>query len=181
MESNDDDLSALREAEQARDDLAADLVVPPGYDVTIGAAVAFQIATTAVGLTVDHAWARTLLAVGVAVFGVVAGLQIIRFRRLNGVSVRGFVSRVILGSAITATVGEILAIVTAYLAALRDLWWLVVLIALAGGLVYVLSGRRWLRAYREQPDRLGPGESVLWLALVVAVAVAGLTLLVIGS
>jgi hypothetical protein len=181
MESNDDERTALRDAEQARDELAADLVVPPGHDVVIGAAVAFQVATTAVGLTVDHAWARTLLAVGLAVFGLVAAVQIIRFRRLNGVSVRGFVSRVILGSAIPATVGEIVAVVAAYLAAVRDLWWLVVPIALAGGLVYVLSGRRWLRAYRQRPDRLGPGESALWLALVVAVAVAGLTLLVIGS
>src|SRR5262245_47709806 len=47
-------------------------------------------------------------------------------------------------------------------------WWLVILGSGAGGLVYVLSARRWLRAYRNESARLGPGESVLWLALLVA-------------
>ncbi|MBF4764756.1 hypothetical protein ISU07_16610 [Nocardioides islandensis] len=178
MES-DDELTALRDAERARDQLAADLVVPPRFDEAIGAAVAFQIATSVVALTVDQTWARSLLPVGVVAFGVVAALQVLRFRRLNGVRVRGFVSRVILGSATTASFGYAVALVSAYVAALRDLWWLVGLAAVAGGVVYVLSGRRWLRAYRREPDRLGPGESALWLALVVVFAVAALVLLVL--
>jgi hypothetical protein len=132
-----------------------------------------------VGLTVDHTWARSLLPAGVVAFGVVAALQVLRFRRLNGVRVRGFVSRVILGSATTASFAYAVALVSAYVAALRDLWWLVGLAAVAGGVVYVLSGRRWLRAYRREPDRLGPGESALWLALVVVFAVAALVLLVL--
>ena len=49
----------------------------------------------------------------------------------------------------------------------------------AAGVVYVLSGRRWLRAYRQEPARLGAGESTLWIALAVALAVAGLVLLVL--
>lgn len=171
--------AALHDAERARDGLAADLVVPRGYDVAIGAAVAFQIATSVIGLTVEDAWARSLLAVGVVVFGVVAAFQVTRFRRLNGVQVRGFVSRVILGSAMTASFGYGVALVAAYVAALRDLWWLAGLAALAGGVVYVLSGRRWLRAYRREPGRLGPGESALWLGLLVLAAVAGLVLLVL--
>jgi hypothetical protein len=69
--------------------------------------------------------------------------------------------------------------VVAYVAALRGLAWLVALAAVAGGVVYVLSGRRWLRAYRREPDRLGPGESALWLGVLAFVAVAGLVLLVL--
>ena len=60
-----------------------------------------------------------------------------------------------------------------------SLWWLAALISVAGGVVYVLSGRRWLRAYRQEPARLGAGESTLWLALAVGLAVAGLVLLVL--
>ncbi len=175
------DAAALYDAERARDDLAADLVVPPGYDLVIGAAVAVQIASSVVGLTVDHAWARTVLVVGNLAFGVVAVLQIVRFRRLNGVRVQGFVSRVILGSAMTASFGYAAALVGAYVAALRDLWWLAGLAALAGGLLYVLSGRRWLRAYRKEPARLGRAESALWMALLVGLAAAGLVLLVTQS
>ena len=53
------------------------------------------------------------------------------------------------------------------------------LVSVAGGVVYVLSGRRWLRAYRQEPARLGAGESTLWVALAVGLAVAGLVLLVL--
>ena len=172
------DAAALHDAERARDELAADLVVPRGYDLAIGAGVAVQIITSVIGLTVEDAWARTLLAVGNAAFGVVAVLQIVRFRRLNGVRVQGFVSRVILGSAMTASFGYAAALVAAYVAALRELWWLAGLAALSGGLVYVLSGRRWLRAYRREPGRLGRAESALWMAVLVGLAVAGLVLLV---
>src|SRR5690242_17288272 len=104
MESRDD-LAALRDAERARDALAADIRIPAGQDLAIGAAVALQIITSVVGLTVDDAWARTVLVLGNAIFGLVALLQVVRFRRLNGVQIQGFVSRVILGSAMTASLG----------------------------------------------------------------------------
>ena len=67
----------------------------------------------------------------------------------------------------------------AYAAAVRDLWWLVGVAAVAGGVVYVLSGRRWLRAYRREPARLGVAESALWLALAISLAAAGLVLLLV--
>ena len=51
---------------------------------------------------------------------------------------------------------------------------------MCGGVVYVLSGRRWLRAYRREPARLGTGESTLWIALAISLAVAGLALLVLN-
>ena len=178
MES-DDTAAALRDAEQARDELAGSVVFPRGHDLAIGAAVAVQIATTALGLAVDEPWARWALAGGLVLFGLVAALQLWRFARLNGVRLRGFASKVVFGSATTASFGEVVALVVAYAAAARDLWWLTALAALGGGLVYVLSGRRWLRAYRQEPARVGAGESTLWVALVVGLAVAGLVLLVL--
>lgn len=181
MESNElpADLAALDEAERARDELARDVVFPRGHDVAIGAAVAVQIVTTAIGLSVDAPWARWALVGGVLVFGLVAAAQLWRFARLNGVRVAGFASRVVFGAATTASLGYAVAAVVAYTAAAQDVWWLTVVAAAGGGLVYVLSGRRWLRAYRQEPARLGRGESALWLALAVALAVAGLVLLVL--
>jgi hypothetical protein len=95
------------------------------------------------------------------------------------VRVGGFASKVVFGSATTASFGYVVALVVAFAAAAQDLWWLTALAAVCGGLVYVLSGRRWLRAYRREPARLGAGESTLWVALAVVLAVAGLVLLVL--
>jgi hypothetical protein len=178
MES-DDTAAALRDAEQARDQLAGSVVFPPGHDLAIGAAVAVQIATSALGVYVDEPWARWALAGGVLLFGLVAALQLWRFVRLNGVRISGFASKVIFGSAITASFGYVVALVVAYAATAQGMWWLTALAALCGGVVYVLSGRRWLRAYRREPARLGAGESVLWVALALVLAVAGLVLLVL--
>jgi len=181
MESNDlpADLASLRDAELARDELAGSVVFPRGHDLAIGAAVTVQVATTALGLAVDQAWARWALAGGVVLFGVVAAAQLWRFARLNGVRIGGFASKVVFGSAATASFGYAIAMVVAYAAAARDVWWLTGLAAVGGGLVYVLSGRRWLQGYRHEPARLGAAESTLWVALVVALAVAGLVLLVL--
>ena len=89
MES-DDTAAALRDAELARDELAGSVVFPRGHDLAIGAAVAVQIATSALGLYVDEPWARWALAGGLVLFGLVAALQLWRFVRLNGVRIRGF-------------------------------------------------------------------------------------------
>ena len=178
MESENDG-AALAAAEAARDRLAGEVQVPRWQDESIAAAVAVQIATTALVPAVDEAWARWALVGGVVLFGLVAWLALWRFSRLNGVRIGGFASRVVFGTTSTASFGYAVALVIAFVAALRDLWWLVAVAAIAGGLAYVLGGRRWLRAYRQQPARLGPGESALWLALLLALALAGLVLLVI--
>ena len=178
MESGSD-AEALRDAERARDEWAEAVVLPRGHDVAIGGAVAVQVATTAIGLAVDAPWALWALVGGLVLFGVVATIQLWRFTRLNGVRVGGFASRVVLGTATTASLAEGVSLVGAYAAAVRDLWWLVGLISVAGGVVYVLSGRRWLRAYRKEPARSGAGESTLWVALAVGLAVVGLVFLVV--
>jgi len=176
---NGSDAEALRDAERARDAWAEAVVLPRGHDVAIGGAVAVQVATTAIGLSVDEPWALWALVGGLVLFGVVAAIQLWRFTRLNGVRVGGFASRVVFGTATTASLAEGVSLVGAYAAAVRDLWWLVALISVAGGVVYVLSGRRWLRAYRQEPARFGAGESTLWVALAVGLAVAGLVFLVL--
>jgi hypothetical protein len=178
MESGSD-AEALRDAERARDAWAEAVVLPRGHDLAIGGAVAVQVATTAIGLTVDAPWALWALAGGLVLFGVVAAIQLWRFTRLNGVRVGGFGSRVVFGTATTASLAEGVSLVGAYAAAVRDLWWLVALISVAGGVVYVLSGRRWLRAYRREPARIGAGESTLWVALALGLAVVGLVFLVL--
>ena len=174
------DAEALRDAELARDELAASVNLPPGYDLAIGAAVAVQIATMAVGLFVDEPWGPWAIAAGLVLFGVVAVVQLWRFTRLNGVRVRGFAAKVVFGSAVTASFGEAVALIVACVAAAQGLWWLTGVASVCGGVVYVLSGRRWLRAYRQEPARLGVGESTLWIALAIALAVAGLVLLVLN-
>ena len=113
-------------------------------------------------------------------FGVVAAVQLWRFTRLNGVRVRGFAARVVFGTADHGLAsGRPSRRSWRTSPPSASLWWLMVLASVAGGVVYVLSGRRWLRAYRQEPARLGAGESALWIALAVALAVAGLVLLVL--
>jgi hypothetical protein len=149
--------------------------------VWIGAAVALQVGTAAVGIVVGSAWALSLLAAGVLLFGLVAGVQLYRFRRLNGIWLHGFASRAVLGSATVASVAYAVALAAAVTAAFQDLWWLVGLCALAGGLAYALSGRRWLRAYRAEPVANARGESAVLLCLLAILAVVGLGLLVVST
>src|SRR5690242_21868232 len=95
-------------------------------------------------------------------------VQLARFRRLNGVRLGGFVSRVVLGSATGASVSYPLALGAAIWAAYGGRWWLVALWSSVGGAAYALSGRWWMRAYRGDPAVHARGESLAWLALVTA-------------
>src|SRR4051794_839001 len=108
----DEASAALLDAEAMRATLADRIVTPSWFFVSLGVAIAVQIATVAVGLgdkpaldagEVGAAW---LVAVGVAVFAAVAGVQLARFRRLNGVWLGGFASRVVLGTATAAAVSS---------------------------------------------------------------------------
>jgi hypothetical protein len=182
MESSRDRLSptdgagALREAEASRAALADGIAMPPGFSLTLGAAIAVQIATTAVGLGDDRPW---LLLGGLALFGMVAAVQLAWFRAANGVWLGGFASRVVLGTGTTASLSYMLALGAALWAAFAGHWWMVAMCALAGGAAYALSGVRWLRAYREQPALHARGESAAALLLLTLVALAGLALLVL--
>src|SRR5690349_9127131 len=97
--------AALADAESGRDRLAGQVVVPPLFLPSLGAAIAVQIATAAVGVAVMEPWAVWLLIAGVAVFVGVSAFQLIAFRRLNGIWLGGMVSKVFGGTATQATLG----------------------------------------------------------------------------
>jgi len=144
---------ALAEAEASRTMLARGVVLPPWFDAAVGAAITVQIATTALGLADIGGWAGWLLPAGVAVFVLVAGMELARFRRLIGVWLGGFASRVVGGTATAASTSYVLSLGAAVWAAFDRAWWLVALCAAAGGVAYACSGRRWLRTYLAEPGR----------------------------
>ena len=172
--------AALQAAETSSNQLAEALALPRWFHGSIGAAVAVQIATTAVGLGVDAGWAKALLGSGVVVFAVVAGVQLARLRARNGIWVGGLASRVVFGTASTASTAYVLALGAAIWAAFGDEWWLVAVCALAGGAGYAVSGVRWMRNYRGDPARHSRGESALLLAVLAVPVFAGIVLLVAG-
>jgi hypothetical protein len=111
----------------------------------------------------------------------VAAVQLVRFRRLNGVWVGGLASRVVFGSDPTASTVHLLAMGAAIWAAFEDRWWLVGLCAIAGGIGYALAGVRWMRSYRGDPAAHSRGESALLLIALVVVLFAGAVLLLVGA
>ena len=170
--------AALSEADASRARVADAITMPSWFDASLGAAVAVHLAATAVGVAEERIGT---LAAGLAVFAAVAGVQLVRFRRLNGVWLGGFASRVVFGTSPAASISEAAGLAGAIWAAYAEAWWLVALCSVAGGVGYALSGRRWLRAYRAEPEDHARGESPALLALVVAIAVAGIVVLVLNS
>jgi hypothetical protein len=166
--------AALTAAETSRAGLAGRIATPSWFFTSMGVVIAVQIATTAAGLGDGDGVA---LAVGLALFAIVAGVQLARFRRLNGVWLGGFASRVVLGTGTAASLSYAIALGAAIWAATGGRWWLVALWSVVGGAAYALSGRRWMRTYRADPAVHGRGESLVWLALLVVIAIAGLVVL----
>ena len=169
---------ALTEAEASRTTLAHAIETPSWCFTSLGAAIAVQIGLAAVGFADG---ALLPVAAGLAVFAAVAGVQLARFRRRNGVWLGGFASRVVLGSAAPASIASAIALAAAIWAAAGEHWWLVALWSAAGGAGSALGGRRWLRTYRAEPAAHGRGESAAWLALVALAAVGGALLLAAGA
>ncbi len=170
--------AALLDAEAARATLAGQIATPSWFFASISVAIAVQIATTAAGLGDDAPW---LIVAGLAAFAVVAGVQLARFRRINGVWLGGFASRVVLGTATAASVAYTVALGAAIWAASGERWWLVALWSVVGGAAYALSGVRWMRRYRGDPEAHARGESLAWITLMTAAAVGGLAMLVLNA
>ena len=183
MESSDlpADLTVLRDAERARDELAASIALPRAHDGIIGTCVALNVMSFAIATVVDEPWAFGCLVVQLVLWWLVALVEMWRFSRLNGVRVSGYAHKVVLGNTPMAAVGFFAALGAAHLAGAQGLWWLVGVTAVAGALVWVHGGRRWLRAYRADAGRLGaPKETGPWmlaLATVLAVAMGVLVVL----
>lgn len=168
--------TALRDAEAARAALAERIVTPPWFFASLAAAIAVQIATTALGLGDERPW---VLIVGLVAFAAVAAVQLARFRAANGVWLGGLASRVVLGTATSASIAYVAALAAAIWAAFDDHEWLVAVCALLGGAAYAWSGRRWLAEYRSDPAAHARGESLAVLAALAVVALAGLAALVV--
>ena len=154
--------------------------MPSWFFASLGAAIAVQIASTAVGVADPSSWKLAALASGIAVLVAVAGVQLARFRQLNGVRLGGLLSRVVLGTGTLASASYAVTAMAAILGAFDKRWWLVATSSIIGGALYALNGRRWLRAYRTEPALHARGESLTWLALLTGVAaLAGLALLLL--
>jgi hypothetical protein len=176
----EDAAAALVEAEASRTHLAGTLVLPSFFYAAIGAAIAVQIATTAFTIADDRVWALAIRPGGVALFVLVAAIQLVRFRQLNGVRLGGLASRVVLGTATAASISYAFAIGGSAWAGFNRMWWLAAVCAVAGGAAYALSGLRWWRRYQGDPASHSRGESAGLIATLGAVAVVGLVLLVLG-
>lgn len=177
--TRDEAAAALAGAEASRTRLAEDVVLPSWFATSIGAAIALQIGTTAVGLGEGSPWAPWVLAAGLAIFAVVGMVQLARFRAGNGLWLGGLAGRVVLGTGTLASSSYAVALGAAIWAAFDRQWALVAVAALAGGAAYALGGTRWLATYRAAPEEHGQGESAAWLAVLSLAATAGLVLLVL--
>lgn len=177
--THDEAAAALLGAEASRARLAGGVELPSWFATSLGAAIAVQIGTAALGVGDGSPWALWALAAGVAVFCAVGAVQLARFRRRNGVWLGGLAGRVVLGSGTIASSSYVVAFGAAIWAAFADRWLLVALASVAGGTAYALAGRRWLTAYRAQPEAHGRGEPAAWLALMAVAALGGLVLLVL--
>jgi hypothetical protein len=170
--------AALTDADASRAGLADRIETPSWFFTSMAAAIAVQIGTAAYGVGAGALW---VLIAGAVVFLAVAGVQLARFRALNGVWLGGFASRVVFGSGNGASASYAISAAAAIWAGFEQLWWLVALWACIGGAAYALAGRRWLRTYRADPAAHGRGESAVWLAGLVATALAALALLLINA
>jgi hypothetical protein len=187
MESNpvqqnpDDPRSALDVADQARQRLAAGLRLPTGLHPALAAAVAVQIATAAYGIAAQTAAGLAVALAGVAVFLGVAALLLYQFRRINGVSVDGLASQIVLGTGAMSTLVYVGAFVAATWAAFDSRWWLVAVAAVAGGVGYAFGALRWWHAYQHDPAAHAGGASPRVLAALAVLACAGLVVLLVAS
>ncbi|MFB6724268.1 hypothetical protein ACFCV3_29085 [Kribbella sp. NPDC056345] len=171
--------AALDDLHRSQARLAAGLRLPSGFYLTIGLAISATIFLFARGLAAGSEQVPLLLLAGLAVFAVVAGIQVLRFRRLNGALVWSLVSQVVLGKAALSSLAYAAALAGAVWAGYAGNWWLTALCAAAGGAGYVAGGMRWMRQYRAEPQlNGGGGEMAWWVAAVCALVVAGVVLLV---
>ena len=177
----DDAAAALLDAGSARDQLSQQLQLPSWFHTSIGLAVVVQIATLAVGVADQSSAGIGVVVAGLVPFVFVAVVQLVRFRRLNGVWVGGLASRVVFGGDAAASTVHLLAMGAAIWAAFEARWWLVGLCAIAGGVGYARAGVRWMRSYRGDPAAHSRGESVLLLVALAVLVIAGVVLLLSGA
>jgi hypothetical protein len=172
----------LAAAKALRSRLTEGLRLPPWFHSSIGAAAAIQMASAAVVVARPSFGLIGFLGLvgGVVVFLGVAAVQLLRFRRLNGVWVRGLGSQAVLGMGNVSSAVYGFALAGSLYGGLAGHWWLTALAAVAGGAGYALNGRRWWAAYLRNPAKNTDGPPALYAAGCFVLAFAGLAVLVMG-
>jgi hypothetical protein len=184
MESSRDRAAAdLDAAERMREAFAADLRLPGGFYVLLGAATAVLIASVALVAAIPGARVGAAVTVaGIVVFLVTAGSLMWRFRAINGAHVNALFGRAIFGSTWSASVAFCLPLGLATWAAIAGLPWVAVVLSIVGGIAYAVCAQRWWAAYRRDPVTHTEGDSTLVLTLLlVGVAIGGLALVAVSS
>ncbi|MCM3886456.1 hypothetical protein [Frankia sp. R82] len=181
--SPDDAAAVLLAAERSQADLVAGLRLPRGFLPGLAVAIAVQILTAAVVVVLNDAVARGVAVLGAALFVLVAGVQLVRFRRANGAWVAGLAHQVMLGCTTWSTLAYGGGLAGAAWAGFAGLWWLAALCAAAGGAGYAASGAWWIRRYRGDPQghsrRTAPWTTAT--ATLVLLGGAGLGLLLLAG
>lgn len=173
--------SSLAAADRARDRLAAGIRLPRGLFPAVAVAIAVQVGAAAVGIAAQTASGLAVALGGAAVFLAVAALVLFRFRRINGVSVDGLASTIILGTGNTSTLVYLGTFAAATWAAFESLWWLVAMAAVLGGAAYAFSAYRWWLSYKSDPVARAGGVSPRMMAVLALAALAGLVVLLVGG
>jgi hypothetical protein len=173
-----DPAADLAAAEAVRRRLTAALRLPSWFHSSLGVAVAVQIGAAAYGIADQSSWGVAVAVVGCLPFLVVAWVQVVRFRRLNGVRVDGWVSRAVLGTSTGSSLVYAAGLAGSVWAAFEGQPWLAAAAAVAGGAGYAGSAHVWWRAYQRDPARHTRAESMVTLLGYGLVAVAAFVLLV---
>ena len=175
----DEARASLAAADEARARLTSRLRLPAGLYPVLTIAVTLQLGTAAYGIA-----AQTLAGVGIALAGVAvlfgaAALLLHRFHRINGVTVDGLTSQLALTPGGPAMLAYIGALAAGIWAAFAGQWWIVALVAIAGGIACALGTRHWWRTYLAHPSTHARGASPLALALIAVAAGLGFAALVV--
>ena len=169
----------LAAAELASRRLTGSLVLPSWFHTSLGIAVAVQIGTAAHGIADQSGAGVVVLLLGCLPFIVVAWVQVVRFRRLNGVRLGGLVSRAVLGTSTWSSLAEAGGLAASYWAVDAGHPWLAVLAAAAGGAAYAASALVWWRGYLADPAGRARAESGRTLVAYGLLAVAALVVLLV--
>jgi hypothetical protein len=171
----------LAAAEHARERLSGGLRLPAGFLPVLGAAIAIQIGTGAVGIAQQTSAGMALVAVGLVVLVAVSAWALLRFRHINGVRVDGFASQVVLGTGAVATGAYVVGFTAATWAAFSSTWWLVAVASVVGGVGYAVGARQWWQSFRADPASHAAGATPRVLVLLAAVACVGLVVLMVAG
>ena len=177
---NPDELRAtLAAADEASRRLTSGMRLPAGTYPLFAVAIAVQLGTAAYGIAAQTVAGLGVVLGGLAFFFAVAAILLYRFRRLNGVSVDGLATQIVLASGGISSVVYLGALAGGIWAAFAAQWWLVALAAVIGGVGCAIGIRIWWRGYLHDPASHSRGTSPRVLALLAVGAFVGFVALMV--